>query len=292
MIVDVHTHTPTHVDAVAVDERRSFDTWRNDRAVVTTTTWADHARTQAQAGVDVSIVFNIAVDEPERMTGLPYDPATLNDATAAFVSDDPASRIGFMGLDPTKPGVLDEADRARELGLVGIKLGPNYSGFDPLCAEAHRVYDYAERHALPILFHQGTSPIRDAPIRFAHPLLMDEIAIAHPQLRVVMAHMGHPWPRETAVVVRKHPHVYADVSSLVLRPRLCWEALIEATEWGAAHKLLLGSDYPVVFAGETIAGLRRVNDVVAGTGLPRVSDEVVERIIHADALGALGLERP
>ena len=47
-----------------------------------------------------------------------------------------------------------------------------------------------------------------------------------------------------------------------------------------------------MFAGETIAGLRRVNDVVAGTGLPRVSDEVVERIIHADALTALGLERP
>jgi uncharacterized protein len=292
VIVDVHTHTPTHVDAIPPDERRSFDTWRNDRPVVTTTTWADYARTQAQAGVDVSIVFNIAVDEPERMTGLPYDPATLNDATAAFVADDPRSRIGFMGLDPTKPDVLDEADRARDLGLVGIKLGPNYSGFDPLSAEAHRVYDYAERHGLPILFHQGTSPIRDAPIRYAHPLLMDEIAIAHPELRVVMAHMGHPWPRETSVVIRKHPHVYADVSSLVLRPRLCWEALIEATEWGAAHKLLLGSDYPVVFADETIAGLRRVNDVVAGTGLPRVSGELVERIIHADALGALGLERP
>jgi uncharacterized protein len=292
VIVDVHTHTPTHVDAIPPDERRSFDTWRNDRPVVTTTTWADYARTQAQAGVDVSIVFNIAVDEPERMTGLPYDPATLNDATAAFVADDPRSRIGFMGLDPTKPDVLDEAERARDLGLVGIKLGPNYSGFDPLSAEAHRVYDYAERHGLPILFHQGTSPIRDAPIRYAHPLLMDEIAIAHPELRVVMAHMGHPWPRETSVVIRKHPHVYADVSSLVLRPRLCWEALIEATEWGAAHKLLLGSDYPVVFADETIAGLRRVNDVVAGTGLPRVSDELVERIIHADALGALGLERP
>jgi uncharacterized protein len=32
--------------------------------------------------------------------------------------------------------------------------------------------------------------------------------------------------------------------------------------------------------------------VVAGTGLPRVSDELVEGVIHADALGALGLERP
>jgi hypothetical protein len=33
---------------------------------------------------------------------------------------------------------------------------------------------------------------------------------------------------------------------------------------------------------ESIAGLRNVNQVVKGTGLPRVSDEVIEGIIHSN----------
>jgi predicted TIM-barrel fold metal-dependent hydrolase len=288
VIVDVHTHTPTHRDAVPDDERLVYEQWRNDRAVVTTTSWADYDEAQREA--DVSIVFNIAVADPLASTGLPYDPARCNDATAEFVAAAPDRRIGFMSVDPRAPDVLEELERCLELGLVGIKLGPNYQGFDPLGDEAQRLYRVAAERSLPILFHQGTSPVREAPIRYAHPLVMDEIAIAHPELRVVMAHMGHPWPRETAVVVRKHPHVYADVSSLFLRPWMCWEALVMAIEWGAAHKLLLGSDYPISTAGETIAGLRRVNDIAAGTRLPQVPFEVLERIVHADALEALGLE--
>lgn len=290
MIVDVHTHTPTHRDAVPADERLAFEQWRNDRPVVTTNSWADFDAAQADA--DVSIVFNIAVSDPLAMTGLPYDVPTLNDRTAAFVAAAPARRIGFMGLDPRWPDLVERVDRCQAMGLVGIKLGPNYQGFDPLSDEAHALYALAAARGLPILFHQGTSPIREAPIRYAHPLTMDEIAIAHPELRVVMAHMGHPWPRETAVVIRKHPHVYADVSSLILRPWMCWEALTMAHEWGATGKLLLGSDFPIATVGETIAGLRRVNEIVEGTKLPRVPDEAIERIVGADALGALGLTLP
>ena len=290
MIVDVHTHTPTHRDAVPDAERLVYPAWRNDRPVVTTNSWADFDA--AQSAADVSIVFNIAVPDPLAMTGLPYDLETCNDRTAAFVAAAPERRIGFMGLDPRWEDLVEQVDRCQALGLVGIKLGPNYQGFDPLCDEAHALYALAAERGLPILFHQGTSPIREAPIRFAHPLTMDEIAIAHPELRVVMAHMGHPWPRETAVVVRKHPHVYADVSSLILRPWMCWEALTMAHEWGATGKLLLGSDFPIATAGETIAGLRRVNEIVEGTRLPRVPEEAIERIVHADALAALGLEGP
>lgn len=288
MIVDVHTHTPTHRDEVPDDERLVYEHWRNDRPVVTTNSWDDYDAAQREA--DVSVVFNIAVPDPLAATGLPYPPERCNDATAEFVAADPARRIGFMSVDPRAPDALDEVDRCMEMGLVGIKLGPNYQCFDPLSEEADRVYAVAEERGLPILFHQGTSPIRFAPIRYAHPLVMDEIAIRHPELRVVMAHMGHPWPRETAVVIRKHPNVYADISSLFLRPWMSWEALTMAVEWGAAHKLLLGSDFPIADVSETIAGLRRVNDIVEGTRLPHVPDEVIDGIIHADTLAALGLD--
>jgi uncharacterized protein len=290
MIVDVHAHTPTHRDAVPESERQVFTTWRNDRPVVTTNSWADYD--QAMAAADVSIVFNIAVDDPLTATGLPYPPERCNDATAEFVKDDPARRIGFLSVNPTHPDALDEADRCRELGLVGVKLGPNYQNFDPLGDPALAFYDYCQRHGLPILFHSGASPIQHAPLAYTYPLVTDEIALRYPELRIVMAHMGHPWSRETVVTIRKHPHVYADVSSIYLRPWVLYQSLINAVEWGTTGKLLLGSDFPIANTGEAIAGLYTVNDMLEGTKLPRVPDEVIDGIVHADALGALGLEVP
>lgn len=290
MIVDVHAHTPTHRDAVPADQVRTYANWRTDRPVVTTNSWADYDT--AMAAADVSIVFNIAVANPVEATGLDYRPEDTNSATAAFCADAPSRRIGFMSVDPRTPGVLEEIERWRDHGLVGIKLGPNYQDFEPLCDEALAVYAHAERLGLPILFHQGASPIRFAPLRYTHPLVTDEVAIRFPELRIVMAHMGHPWGRETVMTIRKHPHVYADVSSIYLRPWVCYESLLYACEWGATGKLLLGSDFPIANTAEAIAGLRRVNDLTAGTGMPRIPEEAIEQIIHADALGALGLSRP
>lgn len=287
--MDVHTHTPTHRAAVPDEDRRSYPAWRTDRPVVTTNSWADHD--EATAAADVSIVFNIAVDKPEEATGLPYRPEDTNTATAAFAAAAPDRRIGFMSVNPTAPDVFEEADRCRELGLVGVKLGPNYQNFDPLSQPALDFYAYCERTGLPILFHQGASPIRAAPLRYTYPLVTDEVALRYPELRIVLAHMGHPWGKETVVTVRKHPHVYADVSSIYLRPWVCYESLLAAQEWGVPHKLLLGSDFPIATTAEAIAGLGRVNDILEGTALPRISAELLDGIVHADALGALGLEK-
>ncbi|HST42250.1 MAG TPA: amidohydrolase family protein [Conexibacter sp.] len=291
MIVDVHTHTPTHRGAVPGDERRAYDRWRPDRAVVTTNSWAEYDEQVGAA--DVSIVFNIALEDPLGGTGIPTDPARINESTAEFAAADPARRIGFLSVDPTAPGALEEAERCRvELGLRGVKLGPNYQRFDPLDPAALELYGWAQEHGLPILFHQGTSPIREAPLRYAHPLTMDEIAMAFPELRVVMAHMGHPWQRDTIAVIRKHPHVYADVSALPYRAWSFWECMRLASEWGATEKLLLGSDFPIATTAEAIAALREVNAIVEGTKLPPVPLEEIEAIIHRDALAALGLTTP
>ena len=63
------------------------------------------------------------------------------------------------------------------------------------------IYERAQSYGLPILFHQGTSPVRPAPIRYAHPLLTDEVAIRYPSLKIIMAHLGHPWTVDSAVVL-------------------------------------------------------------------------------------------
>jgi hypothetical protein len=104
-----------------------------------------------------------------------------------------------------------------------------------------------------------------------------------------MAHLGHPWQADTFMVIRKHPHVFADISSQYFRPWSQYNALRLATEWGVLDKLLFGTDYPVSTPAETIAGLLEVNRVVAGTGLPQVPGEALRAIIERDAVSLLGL---
>jgi predicted TIM-barrel fold metal-dependent hydrolase len=288
VIVDVHTHTPSHVDVVSESERLVNFKWRPDRPVVATNTWADYD--EACSAADCTVVFNIAVKDAISTTGIPSSPAGVNESTAQFVASAPSRRIGFMSVDPNSPDCLDEVQRCRfELGLVGIKLAPNYQRFDPLGPQARAVFHLASELGLPIVIHQGASPIRDAPLRIAHPLLMDEVAIAFPRLRLVIAHMGHPWQRDTIVTIRKHPNLFADVSALIFRPWSLYESLRLAVEWGVTDKLLFGSDFPLATTAETIDGLRGVNDILEGTRLPRVPEQALEGIIHADSLAALGI---
>lgn len=289
MIVDVHTHTPTHRDAVPPEEHSVNERWRRDRAVVASNTWDDYDR--AAADVDVSVAFNIAVPDPLAATGIPTDPARVNDSTAEFVAAAPERRIGFMSVDPLAPDALDEIVRCTDdLGLQGIKLAPNYQDFDPFDKRARAVFRHAERSGLPVIMHQGASPVRTAPLRYAHPLLADELAIEFPELRLILAHMGHPWQPDAAVVIRKHPHLYADVSALFVRPWGFYQAMVAAMEWGVLDKLLFASDFPISTPAETLAGLRAVNAPVEGTGLPRIPDDAIEGIIHRDSLALLGLE--
>jgi predicted TIM-barrel fold metal-dependent hydrolase len=294
MIVDVHTHTPSHRDDVPEAEVKYFGKWNNAAAVRTTNSWQDYDR--GTEGADVTLVFNIQMDAEPSGSG---DGASgqgrvdrINLATAEFAAADPSRRIGFMSVNPRRIGYLDEVDECIDLDLRGIKLGANYQRFDPLSPAAKELYRRAERCGLPILFHQGTSPDQFAPLRYAHPLVTDEIAMQFPDLKIIMAHLGHPWTRETVVTVRKHPNVYADVSAIYMRPMMVYEGLVQATEWGVLDKLLFGSDFPVTTPRTAMAKLRAVNDIVAGTNLPKIPLEAIENIIHADALSRLGLEVP
>jgi predicted TIM-barrel fold metal-dependent hydrolase len=289
MIVDVHTHTPTHVGEVPAAEKRTYSGWHSGAPVNTTNSYQDYA--DGMEAADVSIVFNIHVPDTERFVGTPGDANRINEDTADFVAQD-SRRIGFMSIDPTRYDWSEEMDKSVSLGLKGIKLGANYQRFDPLSREALRMYAKAEKLGLPILFHTGASPVREAPLAYAHPMVTDEVALRFPDLKIVMAHVGHPWVRETIVTIRKHPNVVADCSAIYTRPWMIYEGLLMATEWGVMDKLIFGSDFPVTTPAYAMERLRAVNDIVEGTKFPKISLEQIEQIIHADSLGFLGLEDP
>jgi uncharacterized protein len=291
-IVDVHTHAPRYRTRDAVPDLPVNAKWRPDKAMPTGYTWDEYLAVMAP--VDRAICFNIAADPRPTMAGM--SPAhraparQINDETAAFVRAYPEKFIGFLALHPHDADVLEEIERAtQDLGLRGIKLGPNYQNFDPLGDEAFRVYRRAQELRLPVLFHQGTSPERFADLDFAHPRHMDRVATAFPDLTIIMAHIGHPWQIDCLAVVRKHPHVWADVSANFYRPWSHYNALRAATEWGVLDKLLFASDFPAATPQETMDGMRRVNAILDGTALPRVPEEKIEEIINRDSLALLGL---
>ena len=142
-----------------------------------------------------------------------------DDYIVRFIAQAPGRLFGFASCDPTQPHYMDELREGIEtLHLSGAKMGPMYAGFDPRDERCEPVYRYCEERGLPVLFHTGTTFISTAPLGVTRPWLFDEVAIAHPELRMVLAHVGHPFCEECLVVIRKHPHVYADISALYYRP--------------------------------------------------------------------------
>ena len=283
MIVDVHTHTPAYRDEIPEELIRYDTVWRPDRPVKVPTNWHDYV--EATKSADKALVFSMTSREKPR-----HDPVNINDGTAEFVRAYPGKLIGFLSVHPEWPDCLEEIERSvSDLGLRGIKLGPNYQNFAPLGEAAFRVYKRAEELGLPIIFHTGTSPVQEANLDYAHPRHFDQVAVAFPHLKMILAHMSHPWQTSVIAVIRKHPNVYADTSALFYRPWSFYNCMRLAEEWGVFHKLLFGSDFPVTTTQENIDALRNPNRAIEGSPLPRISEAAMEEIIHRDSLSLLGL---
>ena len=210
---------------------------------------------------------------------------------ADFVARAPGKLAGFASCDPTQAGYMDELKEAVEtLRLVGLKMAPVYAGFDPRDPICDPVYRYCQENGIPILFHAGTTFNRLATLGFSRPWLFDEIAIRYPGLKMVLAHLGHPWCDECMVVIRKHPNLFADIAALYYRPWQFYNSMIIAQEYRVTHKLLFGTDYPFTSAADSISGLRNINNVTGGAALPRVSEQVIQDILDRDAFALLGLK--
>jgi len=165
-----------------------------------------------------------------------------------------------------------------------------YANFSPLDVRLFPLYEIAVQRGLPVLSHIGTTFCQFAPLKFTRPALWDDVAIRHPDLTMILAHLGHPFEGEALVTTRKHPNVYLDLSALYYRPWQLYNSLILAQEYHVTHKILFGSDFPFATPGDSIAGLRALNRQVEGTNLPRIAEDTVESIIYRDSLRLLGLD--
>lgn len=279
MIVDVHSHLfecPDHMHESFIQQAGGA---RADE-VDLTVRWHEY-ESSAPVG-SKAIVFG----GKARLSGLWVDDADV----ASYVAAHRDRLLGFMALDPTQDGWQEEMVHAhQELGLRGVKLMPMYAGFDPGDPALDPLWTYTSKHGLPVLLHTGTTFVSQAPLEYARPQLLDRVARRFPEQRLILAHLGHPYEGECIAVIRKHPHVYADISALHYRQFQLWRALMLVDEYGVWDKLLFGSDYPFTTVNDSIAGLRSIAQITSPPGLHGIDPERIEELINRDALGILGL---
>ena len=199
--------------------------------------------------------------------------------------------IGFLSVDPTQEGWRDDLERGhRNLKLRGIKLLSMYAGFRPCDPKLDDLWSYATRYGLPVLLHTGTTFVAQAPLKCTLPRHLDDVAIRYPDVKIIMAHLSHPYEGECVVTIRKHPNVYADISAIHYRPWQFYNALMLAQEYGVWNKLLFGTDYPFATIDNSLEGLRSLNRILEGTSLPRLDEAEMEAMIYRDSLKLLDLE--
>lgn len=279
-IIDVHSHFWRYPEHFQDDFREQARRARAGVEVDLTVRLEDYER-QSVPDV-VTIVFG----GKARLSGLWVDDRDVQ----AYVAARPQQLIGFLSLDPTQPGWERELQAGHEeLGLRGIKLMPMYAGFRPDDERLRWLWTYAEQQQLPVLLHTGTTFISQAPLECTLPRHLDAVATRFPEVRMILAHLGHPYEGECVAVIRKHPHVYADLSALHYRPFQLYHSLMLVQEYGVWDKVLFGTDYPFTTVQATLDGLRGLNGLVQGTALPRLNEQAIERLICRDSLPLLGL---
>ena len=280
MIVDIHSHAWSYPEHFSDDFRAQARRARAGVEVDLSVAYDEYRRTASCA--DCTVVFG----GKARLSGLWVDDRFVAD----YVAQDPARLLGFLSIDPTQSGWEYELHEGHEeLGLRGIKLLPMYAGFRPDDERINPIWRYAEKHRLPVLLHTGTTFIAQAPLECTLPRHLDPVATRFPDVKIIMAHLGHPYEGECIVTVRKHPNVFTDISALHYRPWQLYHSLMLVQDYGVWDKLLFGTDYPFTTVDASITGLRKLNSMLEGTALPRLDEKQIEALINRDSLQLLGI---
>lgn len=281
MIFDIHSHTWPFPKGFGDDFIRQASAAKAGETVdLTVTHEAYHAAAREETR---TVVFG----GKAKLSDLWIDDAYVAD----YVSQHAADTVGFLSIDPTQDGWEKEMrDGHEELGLCGVKLLPMYAGFRVDDERLEPLWKYAGQKQLPVLLHTGTTFVRQAPLECTLPRWIETVAVKHPDIKIVLAHLSHPYEHECVVTIRKHPNVYADISALHYRPWQLYNSLMLVQEYGVWDKVLFGTDYPFTTVDATTDGLRDLNHMVDGTNLPRLNKEEIEKLIYRNGFELLGIK--
>ena len=115
---------------------------------------------------------------------------------------------------------------------------------------------------------------------YGHPLLIDEVALDFPELRIVAGHTGWPWCDELIAEALKNDNVYISVEAHL--PRYWEPSLVRYINSRGQDKCLWGTDYP-------ITRFKRNLEQVEQLGL---KEEAKKKLLRNNAIRVFKLNLP
>lgn len=161
--------------------------------------------------------------------------------------------IAFASIDPHKGkmGVREARRLIEEHGVKGFKFHPTVQGFYPHDKMAWPLYEVIAEYKLPAIFHSGHSGIGSGMrcggglrLEYSNPMHLDDVAIAFPDMQIIIAHPSWPWQDEALSVAMHKPNVWIDLSGW--SPKYFPPQLVQYANTLLKDRVLFGSDYPLI----------------------------------------------
>jgi predicted TIM-barrel fold metal-dependent hydrolase len=271
--IDVHVHIE-HTGAASGADTAAEKYFGSSGAPRERNALADYYRSRNMA----CVVFTV----DERLTGRPMVP---NDEIIQFAHDNADVAIPFASIDPTRgPEAVREAKRLVAAGARGLKLHPPLQQFSPNDPIAYPLYEVFAEAKLPVLFHTGHSGIGTGMpggggirLKYGNPMPIDDVAVDFPDLPIILAHPSFPWQDEAISICLHKPQVYIDLSGW--SPKYFSATLIQYANSLLKHKVLFGSDYPLLTPDRWLADFEKI----------AIKDEVRPLILKENAVKLFGL---
>ena len=214
----------------------------------------DYLRIMDEAGIEHSLL--VAVRAGDRSIRgsfeIPYE------KVHAWCRAHPDRFSGIAGVDPTR-GISQLADlrqAVEEFGFVGAHSYPHWFRLPPNAALWYPIYATCEELGIPIMMQVGQNLIYQKDVRLpsvAKPILLDEIAIDFPTLRLIGIHVGTPWSDEMIAMAWKHENVFIGIDAYA--PKHLPPGLIRYMDSFGSHKVMFGTDWPVIDPRRAISEL-------------------------------------
>jgi predicted TIM-barrel fold metal-dependent hydrolase len=156
---------------------------------------------------------------------------------------------GAAGIDPTRgmQGLRDLEQAVKEYGFVAAHWYPHWFSMPPDAAQIYPYYAKCCELDIPIMMQVGQNLIYQKDRRLpsvAKPILLDQVAIDFPELKIVGIHLGTPWVDEMISMCWKHDNIF--MAGDAYAPKYWPPQAVRYADSYGQDKFMFGTDWPVV----------------------------------------------
>jgi uncharacterized protein len=194
--------------------------------------------------------------------------------------------MAFASIDPHKGkmGAREARDLIENCGVKGFKFHGIMQDIHPADRVGYPIYEVIAEHKLPAIFHTGHSGMGTGMrggggvrLKWGQPMLIDDVAVDFPDMKIILAHPSWPWVDESLSMALHKDNVFIDLSGW--SPKYFAPQIIQYANGQLKKKMMFGSDFPLIHPAKWIEAAKSVG----------FKDEVMPGIMKDNAARILGL---